>query len=160
VDHFKLVNDTYGHPSGDYVLKELAVVLQRSVRQSDVVARTGGEEFTIVLPKAGPRQAARFAERIRKEVRARKFEVYGQKPHVTVSIGLASYPADAEITDQEMLVYFADQALLAAKENGRDQVVTFRQMDPSVRRRLIRQLRQIPGDAEEVEKIEKLIGVN
>ena len=139
VDHFKVVNDMHGHPTGDYVLKELAVVLTQSVRESDVVARTGGEEFSVILPKADARSAAHFAERIRREVFARQFAVYGEEIHVTVSLGSASYPQDAEITEPEMLVYFADQALLIAKETGRDRVVNFGELDLAVRHRLRRQ---------------------
>jgi len=139
VDHFKVVNDTHGHPSGDYVLKELAVILTRSVRESDVVARTGGEEFCLILPKADRRQAMRFAERVRKEVYRRRFIVYGQHIHVTVSLGLASFPDDAEITDPDHLIYCGDQALLMAKETGRDRAVAFRDLDPAVRLRLCRQ---------------------
>jgi diguanylate cyclase (GGDEF)-like protein len=139
VDHFKLVNDTHGHPSGDYVLKELAVILKRSVRESDVVARTGGEEFGIILPKADRRRAAIFAARIRREVAAKEFAVYGHIIHVTASVGVATFPADAETTEPGMLLYFADQALLEAKETGRDRVVPFSGMDPSVRYRLRRQ---------------------
>jgi len=139
VDHFKLVNDTFGHPTGDYVLKELAVILQRSVRESDVVARTGGEEFCILLPKAGLKQAAKFAQRIRREVQSRKFTAYGQRLGITVSVGWASYPADPEVTDRERLVYFADQALLVAKETGRNRAAGFHQLDPAVRARLRRQ---------------------
>jgi len=139
VDHFKVVNDTHGHPSGDYVLKELAVIFRQVVRESDVVARTGGEEFMILLPKADPTQATRFAQRIRDEVYARKFVVYRQRIHVTVSIGSAVYPADAEITEPGMLVHFADQALLVAKETGRDRVVAFHDLDAPVRGRLRRQ---------------------
>ena len=142
VDHFKVVNDTHGHPSGDYVLKELAVILTRSVRESDVVARTGGEEFSIVLPQAGHHQADQFAERIRNEVYARDFMVYGRHIHVTASLGLATYPGDAEITEPQMLVYFADQALLVAKEMGRDRVASFCGLDTTVRQRLRRQYMQ------------------
>jgi two-component system, cell cycle response regulator len=155
VDHFKIVNDSHGHPSGDYVLKELAVIITRSVRESDVVARTGGEEFCVLLPKANAVQAAQFAERIRQEVSARVFTVYGQSIHVTISIGLASWPADAEIVEPDMLVYFADQALLTAKETGRDRVVAMRDLDPAVRGRLRRQYQDMPlggaqaGDSEE-----------
>lgn len=123
VDHFKLVNDRHGHPSGDYVLKEFAVILKQTVRDSDVVARTGGEEFAILLPKAGPEQAMSMAQRMRRAVSERRFETYGQTIHVTTSVGLASYPSDAEITDPDMLVFLADQALLSAKETGRDRVV-------------------------------------
>ncbi len=135
VDHFKLVNDCHGHPSGDYVLKEFAVILKQSVRESDVVARTGGEEFCIVLPKAGPEQAARFAERIRQEVANRKFVAYGQTIHVTTSLGLATYPNDAEITSHDMLVYLADQALLLAKETGRDRVMALSDVPMATRNR-------------------------
>ena len=143
VDHFKVVNDTHGHPSGDYVLKELAVILTQSVRESDVVSRTGGEEFSVVLPKADRRQANQFAERIRREVCARDFIVYGQHIHVTTSLGIATFPTDAEITDPDMLVYSADQALLVAKDAGRDRVVPFCNLDPAVRQRLKRQRMQM-----------------
>ena len=133
LDHFKVVNDTHGHPSGDYVLKEFAVILKRIVRDSDVVARTGGEEFSIILPDATRDQARQFAERIRRAVRRRKFIVYGQAIHVTTSIGAASYPQDAEITEAHMLTYFADQALLRAKQLGRDRLVCFEELEPAER---------------------------
>ncbi len=140
VDHFKLVNDSYGHPSGDYVLKELAVILTQSVRESDVVARTGGEEFSIVLPKADRSSAMQFAERIRKEVASRHFNCYGQDINVTISVGSATFPSTTEDIDYpEMLIYFSDQALLVAKESGRDRVVDFHNLAPSVRERLGRQ---------------------
>jgi diguanylate cyclase (GGDEF)-like protein len=139
VDHFKVVNDTHGHPSGDYVLKELAVILRQVTRDSDVVARTGGEEFTVLLPQAGPDQARQFAERIRRQVSARRFIVYGRQIHVTASLGLASYPADAQATRPDMLVQFADQALLCAKARGRDRVLAFGELAPAVRARIRRQ---------------------
>ena len=139
LDHFKIVNDMYGHPSGDYVLKEFAVILERTVRDSDVVARTGGEEFSIILPDAGRDQARQFAQRIRQEVNRRKFIVFGQTIHVTTSIGLASYPEDAEITDPHMLVYLADQALLRAKQLGRDRFVALSDLDAPTRYQFRRQ---------------------
>jgi len=144
LDHFKVVNDTHGHPSGDYVLKELAVILEQSVRQSDVVGRTGGEEFSILLPKADRKKAAQFARRIRKEVRARQFAVYGRTISVTVSIGVATCPADAEITEADMFLYCADQALLIAKESGRDRVVAYGDLPGVVRQRLARQYAEMP----------------
>lgn len=146
VDHFKVVNDTHGHPSGDYILKEMTVILKRSVRESDVVSRTGGEEFTVLLPRADREQAASFAERIRKEVDAREFIVYGATIQVTISVGVATYPDDPEITDSQMLVYFADQALLAAKETGRDRVVAISDLEAPTRQRLHRQYMEIPPD--------------
>lgn len=143
VDHFKLVNDTYGHPSGDYVLKELAVILKQSLRESDVVARVGGEEFSVVLPRADRRQAEALALRIRQAVRDRWFSVYGHEFCITISVGAATYPQDAEITDPQMLWYFADHALLAAKDSGRDRLVTVQSLRPKIRRRLGRQFHQM-----------------
>jgi diguanylate cyclase (GGDEF)-like protein len=139
LDHFKVINDMYGHPSGDYVLKEFAVILERAVRDSDVVARTGGEEFTIILPNAGADQARRFAQRIRQAVSERKFIVFGETIHVTTSVGSASYPENAEITDPHMLVYLADQTLLRAKQLGRDQFVALDDLDWPTRQQLRRQ---------------------
>ncbi len=136
LDHFKVINDMFGHPTGDYVLKEFAVILERAVRDSDVVARTGGEEFSIILPDAGRRQARHFAQRIRRAVSERKFIVFGQTIHVTTSIGSASYPEDAEITGPDMLVYLADQALLRAKQIGRDRLVAFSDLDGPTRRQI------------------------
>ncbi len=146
VDHFKQVNDKFGHPCGDYVLKEVAVILKKAVRDSDVVARTGGEEFSLILPKAGPAQAEKLAQRIRKEVRKRRFSVFGKEIHVTISIGTASYPADAEIVEPAMLVYLADQALLEAKETGRNRVVALREMPMETRQRLHREYRKSRSD--------------
>jgi len=141
IDHFKVVNDTHGHPSGDYVLKEFAVILKTCVRDSDVVARTGGEEFSIILPNAGRTQARRFAQRIRRAVAGRTFNVHGHDIHVTTSIGLASYPEDAEIVQPQMLVFFADQALLRAKQTGRDRVVCFSEIGRGTRRKLAHEYR-------------------
>ena len=139
IDHFKVVNDTHGHPCGDYVLKEVAVILKRSVRDSDFVARTGGEEFSIILPNTGRAQTRRFAQRIRKAVRAHCFGVHGRDIRVTTSVGTACYGEDPEITDAHMLVYFADQALLRAKQQGRDRVIAFHELDEQTRSRLRRQ---------------------
>ena len=146
LDHFKMVNDDYGHPSGDYILKELAVILKRGVRESDVVARIGGEEFSIILPDAGREQARRFAQRIRHAVKRRKFVVLGKTIHVTISVGSATYPADAEVTSPNMLVYLADQALLRAKRLGRDRYVAFGNLDQKMRYELCSQFRSSKHD--------------
>jgi diguanylate cyclase (GGDEF)-like protein len=135
VDHFKMVNDLYGHPSGDCVLRELADILRESVRESDVVARTGGEEFSILLPRADREHALRLAERIRAETFRRRFSFGGIAMHVTVSIGAATYPRDAEIVSPRVLVSCADKALLVAKDSGRDRVVPFHTLARPLRRR-------------------------
>jgi hypothetical protein len=91
------------------------------------------------------------------------FAVYGQSIHVTISIGLASWPADAEIVEPDMLVYFADQALLTAKETGRDRVVAMRDLGPAVRGRLRRQYQAMPlggaeaGDSEEAQPCPEIL---
>jgi len=141
VDHFKLVNDMYGHPSGDYVLKELAAILKQTARQSDVVARTGGDEFGVILPKADHVQAAHLADRIRQEIGRHRFMIHGHDIYATVSVGLATFPDDTEIVDAEMLVFLGDQALLQAKEQGRDRVVAVHQFPEAVLARLRTQCR-------------------
>ncbi|MHC4986701.1 MAG: GGDEF domain-containing protein [Planctomycetota bacterium] len=142
VDHFKAINDQFGHPAGDFVLKELAVILKRSARESDVVARVGGEEFAVILPKTDAKKAQRFAERVRQEVSGRCFETFGQEIRITVSVGSASWPSNAEIADHQMLLYFADQALLHAKDTGRDRVVAVGKLDSGIRRRMRREYRR------------------
>ena len=146
LDHFKVINDTHGHPSGDYVLKEMAVILTQSVRAADIIARTGGEEFSVILPRADRRKAARMAERIRAKIYKRKFIVHGEDIHVTTSVGSATFPFDAHITEPQMLMYFSDQALLQAKEAGRDRVLAFGDLPAAVRRRLWRQFSSEPTE--------------
>ena len=141
LDFFKLINDAHGHPSGDFILKEFAVILKQAVRESDLVARTGGEEFGIVLPQSGRRQARRLAERIRRAVAQHVFNVFGAEIRVTTSIGLASYPEDALVTEPHMLVYFADQALLRAKHRGRNQATAFDDLDVEAQGGLAQQYR-------------------
>lgn len=136
LDHFKLVNDRYGHPAGDYVLKEMGVILRQQVRESDVVARTGGEEFAVILPRADRIQSDHFARRIRESVAAHPFVFGGASIKVTCSIGAASYPQDADVTGPESLAYFADQALLVAKQSGRNCVVHWFEMDKQLKARL------------------------
>jgi two-component system cell cycle response regulator len=122
LDHFKMVNDTYGHLVGDEVLRGIAVILQRSLRSVDMVARYGGEEFVIVLPETGEHGAVVFAERIRQRVEQHVFEVGpGRNIRVTVSIGLSSFPAP-HVESAEDLFARADAALYRAKEKGRNRV--------------------------------------
>src|SRR5207253_976675 len=117
VDHFKQVNDTHGHPSGDAVLAHLASLLIASVRSSDIVARYGGEEFAFVLVEAGAQEAASVARRMRARVEAHEFEVAGAASlRATASIGLA----EAQQQDSPAaLVQRADAALYQAKAQGR-----------------------------------------
>ena len=136
LDHFKMVNDRYGHPMGDFVLKEISVILTGSVRDSDVVARTGGEEFAVILPRADIASAAQSAERIRKTLESHTFISGSTRLKITCSIGMACYGDDADVTSSEHLIYFADQALLAAKQAGRNRALQWRQLDGAVKTRL------------------------
>ena len=122
IDHFKKVNDQYGHLIGDEVLEEIAVLVQRNIRDTDVVGRYGGEEFIIILLKTGLPSAVDVAERIRKAIEAAEMkDSEGNVFSVTVSEGVSSYkPAE----DERSLISRADDALYRAKENGRNRVET------------------------------------
>ncbi len=120
IDHFKKVNDQYGHLIGDGVLEEIAVSVQRSIRDTDVVGRYGGEEFIIILLKTGLSSALDVAERVRKAIEAAEMkDSEGNVFSVTVSEGVSSYkPAE----DERSLISRVDDALYRAKENGRNRV--------------------------------------
>ena len=121
IDHFKRVNDTYGHTLGDEVLREVAVRLASSVRAVDLPCRYGGEEFVVVMPATRLTDAARIAERIRLAVAGETFPVGEKEISVTVSLGVS---ASAGAEDRpESLLRRADEALYEAKAAGRNQVV-------------------------------------
>jgi diguanylate cyclase (GGDEF)-like protein len=128
VDHFKAVNDTYGHPAGDEVLRDMAALLGEGLRSSDYPARYGGEEFVVILPHTSREQAALLAERIRQRVAEHVFRIGGAKPglNLTVSAGVAALTPGASAQD---LVLLADQALYLAKNNGRNRVVVAGALD-------------------------------
>ncbi len=123
VDHFKKVNDTYGHPVGDEVLRRVARVLQEVARKIDITARYGGEEFAVVLDNADIAQARGVAERIRQEVGKLVLESEKGPFKITMSLGVAAFPDDGK--DRAMLIEHADHALYHAKHNGRNRVVTY-----------------------------------
>lgn len=119
-DHFKRINDTYGHKAGDCVLSTLGARLRDNLRSNDIVCRYGGEEFLIVLPGMSQEHAIGKAEQLCKVVRQWPVEALDHTLNVTVSIGLACSPLHAE--DAESLVHAADTALYAAKTAGRDRI--------------------------------------
>jgi len=124
LDHFKQVNDTYGHLAGDEALRSLAGLIRREVRPVDRIARYGGEEFVIILPETATAGALATAERIRDIVATRPIPVNGDREvTLTVSIGVVTYPDDADT--EETLVGAADQALYVAKNGGRNRVIHF-----------------------------------
>jgi len=124
IDHFKKYNDTYGHPAGDIVLKDMAKIFMKNTRATDFTARYGGEEFTIILPETNNDGAMLIAERIFNDVRKHGFP--GKNPRskvkMTISMGISYYPRE-ETTAAE-LIKKADQKLYQAKKSGRDQIVT------------------------------------
>lgn len=119
IDHFKKVNDTFGHQAGDKVIKTLADVINKSVRETDLAGRYGGEEFAIILTDSDAANATNVAERIRRLSEAQQVEHDGHIIRFTVSIGLAEYCPQCNASMQWLEL--ADQALYDAKENGRNQ---------------------------------------
>lgn len=122
VDHFKKVNDTYGHAAGDAVLARLGALLRQVARPKDIPARYGGEEFNVVLPDTGVDTARRVAESIRQSFEACKTSVEGETVCATVSLGVAVARGE-EASDTQSLMNRADKALYAAKRGGRNRVV-------------------------------------
>ena len=121
VDHFKRVNDTYGHQVGDVVLQAIANCIQASVREEDIPARFGGEEFVVLLRNPSNNVALEIGERIRQTVREMDLIDFGVTERITVSVGVASGQHAGETIDG--IVERADRALYSAKRTGRDRVV-------------------------------------
>ncbi|MBI4004040.1 MAG: GGDEF domain-containing protein [Candidatus Omnitrophica bacterium] len=121
LDHFKEKNDTFGHLVGDVVLKDVAELLKRNLREVDLIARYGGEEFILLLIETDAEQAMPVAQRLKQLVEVHPIRAYDELLTQTISIGLAAYPHDAQTL--ETLIERADQALYAAKRAGRNRVV-------------------------------------
>jgi len=124
IDHFKNVNDTYGHQDGNIVLKHIAQILSGVSRKVDVVARYGGEEFCVILPNTVAAGASIYAERIRKAIENYNFPISKGNVKLTVSLGIASYPACGALSSDE-LIADVDKALYRAKQTGRNKVCMF-----------------------------------
>lgn len=119
LDHFKQINDQYGHPMGDLVLKKLSDLFVNRVRKTDFVGRYGGEEFSIIFPNTSEKTAFKLCNELRKIAANCAFEVNGKQFYVTLSIGVATYPTFHTV---DSLVAAADRALYRAKSNGRNRV--------------------------------------
>ncbi len=124
IDHFKKFNDTYGHPVGDLVLKEIAACIRKSIRCNDIPARYGGEEFVVIIPETAENGAYATAERIRTTVEQHTVVSLDRILKVTVSIGCGTFPQNA--LSQQALIDTADKALYAAKKAGRNRVMLYR----------------------------------
>ena len=125
LDHFKRYNDTHGHPAGNEVLRQVATILQQEARETDLVARYGGEELVIVLPETNRKTSWEVAERIRSRVSDTTFTPPGKglPERVTLSAGVATFPVDA--THEDELIERADASLYVAKAGGRDRVIAY-----------------------------------
>lgn len=123
VDRFKEFNDHYGHLVGDAILREVSKAVKESIRQIDLIGRYGGEEISIVLSETDKDQARFAAERIRRSIESRHIKAYDEELRATVSIGIATFPTDAN--DGKPLIEKADQALYLAKEAGRNRICLY-----------------------------------
>ena len=123
VDHFKKINDTYGHLVGDAVLREVARLIRENVREIDFIARYGGEEFSAILPETDKAGAIMLAERIRSRISQEKIRVFDETLTTSISIGVASFPQNTLHAD--VLIEISDKALYKAKTSGRNRISWF-----------------------------------
>jgi diguanylate cyclase (GGDEF)-like protein len=129
VDHFKCVNDEYGHHVGDRVLCAVAAVLAAAGRQSDLPARYGGDEFAVLAPDEDAAGAARLADRLRQKIQDIRIKARGNTIRVTASFGVADMTGDAS---EQLLIRRADEALYRAKRSGRNRVEIATRQEPPV----------------------------
>ena len=122
IDHFKAVNDTYGHPAGDAILKDLTKLVETEARGYDLFARYGGEEFVFLMRGAPLEAAVGFAERVRGSIEAHDFEYEGVTLKVTTSLGVSYWDGGKEVTCPEQLVQQVDEQLYKAKNGGRNRI--------------------------------------
>jgi diguanylate cyclase (GGDEF)-like protein len=123
IDHFKKFNDTYGHPVGDLVLKEIAICIKQSIRINDIPARYGGEEFAVIIPETSQEGAMIIAERIRRTVEQHTIISLDKRLNVTISVGCSVMPLHG--STPQTLIDSADKALYFSKENGRNRITLF-----------------------------------
>ena len=128
LDHFKKLNDTYGHPAGDAALRSLARLLSQHLRKGDQAARYGGEEFVVILPGSDEERSMGAAERLRSALQKHRFVFEGARIPLSASFGVAIWPADGK--EPEALLSASDRALYAAKQTGRNRVVAASSLPP------------------------------
>jgi diguanylate cyclase (GGDEF)-like protein len=137
IDHFKMLNDRYGHHVGDQVLRDVAAILMKDMREIDTVARYGGEEFVLILPESNENGAVMVAQRLRRGVEQSRFFAGSPEAseHLTISIGIAVFGADAQ--SKRDVIAAADAALYGAKHSGRNSVVLYSDLQRSRRKEAI-----------------------
>jgi diguanylate cyclase (GGDEF)-like protein len=124
IDHFKSVNDNYGHQAGDHALKVVAGSLKNELRESDHIARYGGEEFVMILPETNTGDALKVSERLREKIKNTKMSYDGNPIKITMSFGVATLQANQRISTDKF-IKMADEALYSAKNQGRDRSCVF-----------------------------------
>jgi diguanylate cyclase (GGDEF)-like protein len=122
VDRFKSINDTYGHQAGDKVLQELAGIIQSNIRNSDLAARIGGEEYALLMPDADSPAAVVVARKIKRAVETHTFMLEDKQVSVTISVGICTLAQPPCSVDVGKLYSFADQALYHSKNSGRNSI--------------------------------------
>lgn len=129
IDNFKQVNDSYGHLTGDHVLKQVSSLLKKNVRACDLLARYGGEEFAVILPETTENEAFMVGQRIVLAINEHQFKTIEEEPidKLSVTVGLASFPQDAH--ESQQLMKKADQALYQGKVLGKNRICIFRNVD-------------------------------
>jgi diguanylate cyclase (GGDEF)-like protein len=135
LDHFKRVNDTYGHSTGDLVLQAIAETCQRKLRKSDIFGRYGGEEFVIIMPETDEQRAWNVAERLRRSIVHISIPINDGAIAITISLGVATLSPEDLCSDNsgdllEKLIDKADQALYQAKQAGRNRVIVHQENVP------------------------------
>lgn len=121
IDHFKRINDTYGHQAGDEVLKQVAQLASKNIREFDFISRYGGEEFAIIMPNTSKREAILIAKRIADEIRNTHFPFLKKEQRITISGGIGEFPSEAQSKTQ--IIRTCDERLYKAKNSGRDRIV-------------------------------------
>lgn len=122
IDHFKKINDTYGHQIGDKILVGLSEILRINSRNIDIIGRYGGEEFIIILPQVDDQSSYKLSERLRNIVKEHVFNIQNHKIKMTISLGISTFPKN-KVNDYKELIRLADDALYEAKRTGRDKTV-------------------------------------
>lgn len=130
IDNFKRINDRFDHQFGDLILKKISIIIRAPLRATDILARYGGDEFSILLPNTDYEGTQVISKKIMERVRRFQFEARGSSSaRVTISLGVSSYPVD-KIVDSTQLVEYADAALYEAKARGKDRICFFSEMKP------------------------------